>query len=96
MRSWTRGYDIYLPKQIVSWHYSASQKSDASPHHWNVIEDKIASPLSSYALEKLGQLVRNEIAGEYGLGNARTVQDWIEFSGVDFFNKTFNERKFND
>jgi len=30
--------------------------------------------------------------GAYGLGSVRTVQDYIEFSGVDYFNKKASGR----
>lgn len=96
LRSWTNGYDIYLPKEIISWHFGAVENSKASPHHWDVIDKAVADPLAAVSLKKLEPLVKNEISGVYGLGNKRTMEQWIDFSGVDFFNKKLNERKFHD
>ena len=96
IRSWTRGYDIYLPKQITGWHYSGSGDAKPAPHHWDVIEEKIASPMHVKAFEKLARLMQGQIEGEHGLGSVRTVQEWMDFSGVDFINRKFNERKFHD
>lgn len=94
IRSWTRGYDIYLPKETMAWHYSATAESKASPHHWDVLSESSAT-LNGKAFDKLAKLMQGQVQGPYGLGAERTVQEWMEFSGVDFINKKFNERNFN-
>jgi hypothetical protein len=94
IRSWTRGYDIYLPKENMAWHYSGTEESKASPHHWDVLEEKSAE-LNNIAFNKLARLMQGQVEGIYGLGTERTVQEWMDFSGVDFINKKFNERNFN-
>jgi len=96
IRSWTRGYDIYLPKQVVAWHYGSTIGAAAAPHHWDVIDEKIASPMHHRAMSKLDKIMRGDITGMYGLGTERTLEQWMEFSGVDYANKKFNERNFHD
>ena len=85
LRSFTHGYNVYLPKQIVAWHYSSNTPS---PHHWVVNEESKVNVLSNNAYKRSKELITGELSGQYGLGNVRTMNDWLEFTGIDYFNKT--------
>jgi hypothetical protein len=84
LRSFTHGYNVYLPKQIVAWHYSSNTPS---PHHWVVNEQSKVNVLSSNAYKRSKELITGELNGQYGLGNVRNMNDWLEFTGIDYFNK---------
>ena len=84
LRSFTHGYDVYLPKQIVAWHYSSNTPS---PHHWVVNEQSTVNILSNNAYKRSKELITGELTGKYGLGSIRTINDWLEFTGIDYFNK---------
>jgi hypothetical protein len=85
LRSFTQGYDVYLPKQIVAWHFSSN---NPSPHHWKVNEESRVHHLSNNAYQRSKELITGELKGKYGLGSVRSMDDWLQFTGIDYFNKT--------
>lgn len=96
LRTFTNGYDIFTPSQIVAWHYSASGENKSSPHHWLVNEENIVLNLNNASYLRSEQLIKNKIEGIYGLGKKRTLEDWSILSGVDFFKHTITDIEVND
>ena len=84
LRSFTHGYNVYLPTQIVAWHYSSKTPSH---HHWVVNDDSDVNVLNNNAYKRSKELITKELTGKYGLGSVRTINDWLEFTGIDYFNK---------
>lgn len=92
-RVWTAGYDIYSPTQLSVYHLYTR---DDQPHVW---DDKKTFD-DTDALNKVKQILQFEdekslpIAAnvkenieKYGLGKKRTLQQFLDFAGIDPKNK---------
>ena len=85
IRSYTKGYDIFTPSQIVAWHRSHPK---TPKKHYNNNPEEIAQTKHRHAIDRLIMLIEgNGDLGKYGVGNIRTVDQYAEFAGVDFKNK---------
>lgn len=84
VRSYTKGYDIYLPKHIVSWH---RVHPGPNKKHFNTFPEEFASRRHAVAMGRLKKLFEGEDLGKYGLGTERTLEQYEEFAGVDFKTK---------
>jgi hypothetical protein len=88
IRSYTHGYDIYTPSQIVAWHRAHTSASGIKKHFSNNPVE-IAEAKHRRAIERLIMLVEgNGDLGRYGSGNIRTVDQYAEFAGIDFKTRT--------
>lgn len=85
IRSFTKGYDIYLPTQIVAWHRA---HPTTNKKHFNTFSSEIAAKKHSVAINRLQKLLLNEDLGKYGLGKVRTLEEYENFSRIDFKNRT--------
>lgn len=91
VRSYTSGYDLFVPDEILVWHMN---HSDGGPRrHWekgaSVVESK-----NTLAFEQLRKLLYCDpdgsdarSLGRYGLGSVRSRRDYEIFSGFDLTNK---------
>ena len=84
IRSFTNGYDIYNPNKFVIWH-SKYRFSDRK-RHWNTFNEQIVSQMQIANNQKYQKIIRNEIEGIHGLGTKRNLEDWKNYSGIDFIN----------
>jgi hypothetical protein len=93
IRSFTKGYDTYLPDQIVSWH-----RAHPGPNkkHFNTFPEAFGNRRHGVAMERLRMLIEGGDLGKYGLGTERTLQQYEEFSGVDFKTQTVIEKNWLD
>jgi hypothetical protein len=85
LRSFTHGYNLYHPHKIILWHYY-TRKDQVK--HWT--DHKDWSKLSSRAHDRLNCLLgRNNKydLGKYGLGTCRTLEDYQNYSGIDYKRK---------
>jgi hypothetical protein len=88
IRSYTHGYDLYTPSQIVAWHRAHTPTSGIKKH-FNNNPEEIANAKHRRAIERLKMLVEgNGDLGRYGSGNTRTVDQYAEFAGIDFKTQT--------
>jgi len=88
IRSYTHGYDMYTPSQIVAWH----RTHNAVPKkHYNTAPSEEASQRHRKAIERLRMLIEGGDLGKYGLGNQRTLQQYGEYAGIDFINKRLTD-----
>jgi hypothetical protein len=93
-RTWTAGYDIYSPTEVVVYHlYTRSDQ----PHVWddkkNFIDtDALAKVKYLMNLQDGSQLndvpeyLKDNI-DKYGMGKKRTLQQYYDFAGIDVANK---------
>jgi len=93
VRSYTHGYDMFHPHELVIWHATMREErsgmlkwdDDAKRgvDWWNK---------QSTARAKIRQLFRTEDNGfdltGYDLGNVRTIQQYEEYAGLNFKNKS--------
>jgi hypothetical protein len=84
LRSYTKGYDVYLPDQIVSWHRSHPKPNKK---HYNTFPDDVQTQYHRRAMQRLKQLIAGDIPEKYALGTVRTLEDYKNFSGIDVLNK---------
>jgi hypothetical protein len=84
IRSYTKGYDIYTPSQIVAWHRS---HNSVPKKHYNNNPEEIAHKKHKYAVNRLKILVEGGDLGEYGAGSIRTIEDYENFAKINFKNK---------
>lgn len=92
IRSFTHGYDIMTPSEIVAWH-RAHPKKELNKKHFDVFGEQIAKEKHNKAMERLRKLIEGEELGKYGLGSVRTLKEYENHTGLDFANKRVNESK---
>ena len=82
VRSFTHGYNLYHPHKIILWHYYGRKDQ---PKHWT--DNKDWGELGKVAKSRLNCLLgRNNDykLGKYGLGKVRTLEDFQNYSGIDY------------
>ena len=91
LRSYTHGYDLFDPNQIVAWHRGHPQ---ANRKYWNDDAHKDSAEKHNIGVRRLRLLTDgdpdNEL-GQFGLGKERTLDDYYQFSGIDCINKTISD-----
>lgn len=94
VRFWTHGFDFFAPYEHIIWHL---WKREHRPLFW---ENKPASETLLKSQQRLRFLVGTETdvpedclteLDLYGLGSHRTMQEYEQFSGVDFRQLTVSE-----
>jgi hypothetical protein len=93
IRAWTSGWDLYQIPNIPIYHlyYSSSLR----PLHWDKEDDKDRQlrwfELRDISSKRLCDLLFNQKnLGKYGLGSVRSLNDFAEFSGINYLDKTIN------
>ena len=89
LRSFTNGYDIYNPNKFVVWH--SKYRFPDRKRHWNTFDEQIVGRMQAANNQRYQKIIRNELEGIYGLGSKRTLEDWKNYSGIDFINDTASE-----
>ncbi len=88
LRSFTHGYELFLPDEIVAWHMHFP---NAPRRHWEhgeaVIKEK-----NRVAFERLRQLAYTSGTGQdklgrYGLGFRRSLSEYESYAGIDLTKK---------
>lgn len=89
VRAFTHGWDIYHPVDIPVYHIY----KDDRKRHWN--EDKNTGRSEAWVMldrecnQRMHRLLYDRAPlGIYGLGFKRTLEEFAEFSGIDYINKT--------
>ncbi len=83
VRSYTWGYDFFLPSEVVVWHM---MHESAPRRHWEHGEE-VVQARNREALDRLHRLIyadEGHSFGPYGLGQARTLRDYEIYAGFDF------------
>lgn len=84
LRSYTNGYDIYTPSQIVAWHRT---HNSVPKKHYNTVSKSESSERHRIAMIRLKKLIEGGDLGKYGLGSKRTLAQYEEFAGIDLKNR---------
>lgn len=94
VRLWTNGYDIFHPNKILIWHRATQNRPmdhQVIPGYERRIElsaKRCQALLSRLQCDDPAVTIDLE---KYGLGSVRTLQEYEEWSGVDFMNQTFSD-----
>lgn len=100
-RAFTHGWEVYHPPGTYLYHYyHEPHKGETRILHWDDRRDwrdlqRLSRARYNYLLA--GVVTENSTEAmvdieKYGLGTARTLRDFEEFTGIDFKNKTVSER----
>lgn len=84
VRSYTWGYDLFLPTEVVVWHMD--HRKGPPRRHWEHGEDVVRSR-TAVAYERLNRLLYSgeaEPLAPYGLGHVRSLFDYEIYAGFDF------------
>ena len=98
VRFFTYGYDIYTPHRVFVVHNYKDSQSDPKHMSWSVNEQRERSDSTTESVKRLKILLGYKHDGfddknvlevhqsKYGLGDRRTLEQAIKFSGVDTVN----------
>jgi hypothetical protein len=87
IRSYTSGYDMFYPHRVIIWHQYTRA---GATRHWDDYSgwnDQNEGSHSRYR-QLVGQADKTIDFGKYDIGTERSLQDYIEFSGINVSNKT--------
>jgi len=77
VRAFTYGYSLFHPHIVIAWHeYTRKNR----PKHWD--DDKNWWKKDSYSKSHYLNVFSNYDV--YGIGKQKTIEDYIEFSGIHF------------
>lgn len=91
LRSFTHGYDLFDPNQIVCWHRLHPQ-ANRKYRHDNSVEK--CKRMHDRAISRLQLLMQGDPDNEldrFGLGVQRSLQDYAQLTGIDCENKTLTD-----
>jgi hypothetical protein len=99
LRAWTNGYSIFHIDNVPVYHHyndpNVPLYDRLTP--WadkQIIEKKVTDrwyELEDMAKRRLINLVTNQNLGIYSLGKIRTLQQYAEWSGIDYLNRQLSE-----
>ncbi|MEM6462751.1 MAG: GlcNAc-transferase family protein [Pseudomonadota bacterium] len=89
LRSYSHGYDLFLPDEMVVWHMYHTEKPPR--RHWEN-GPQVVQVKNEIAFERLKKLAYTgdgpaPSLGRYGLGPHRSLADFEVFSGMDLKNR---------
>jgi len=97
IRAFTHGYDLFHPHKVVGWH---EYTREGKPKHWD--DHRTWVDRNSRSYERYRELFSidthqyyPEEFGRFGLGEERTLHDYITYSGVDVTNKRVQQYTLN-
>ena len=94
VRYYTSGYNLYHPNKLIFYHYY-TRKNEKK--HWS--DHKNWSSYSSKAHKRLNCLLGRNAdfdLGEYGLGTKRSLEDWKNYSGIDYKSNSLHQGVLNN
>jgi hypothetical protein len=88
LRTYTHGYDIYLPDELQVWHLDYANYPDGHRHKvWEAKSNRWQAERTDLMIRRLHALVygRGDARqlGRYGPGSVRSIADWARFAGLD-------------
>lgn len=94
LRLWTDGYNIFhVPEIPLYHHYGRDYRTTAwgdqyieSRRHMKWYEHDVLSK------ERLRKLVTGQLSGRYSLGNHRSLEDYIRWTGINYHTRMLDQR----
>ena len=101
LRAYTHGWDMWHTPGMMLYHlYAAEENRDIRVQHWEeTVDTQRLQPwktLDDHSQNRLSEIVTGKLSGAYGLGKARSLNDFKEFSGIDYVNKTLSPKAFGE
>lgn len=100
VRAYTRGWDIFHPIWIPLYHQYKNKKVEYLSQHWHKSIDNKRSLSSEHLKNRTIERINRLFYGDgmkgsiYGLGDSRTLDEFISFSGIDYKNKIIKKIEF--
>jgi hypothetical protein len=99
LRAYTHGWDLFhIPKLPVYHYYDTGNIEIKRARHWAEEDDSERSErwweFNNRANFRMTDIVHGKDFGVYGLGKQRTIQQYAEFSGIDYINKTLQPKAY--
>ena len=97
VRAYTRGWDIFHPTWVPLYHLYKEANMPHETHHWYGEVDAQRAFNSAYLTQRaklrLNRLLCGDgLPGAYGLGQVRSLDEFIAFSGIDYKQKAITDR----
>jgi len=95
-RAYTHGYSLFHPHRVLAWHeYTRNYREkhwDDHPNWTTLNQNSIKRVKALLGIDniKCTPCVENQLKG-YGLGNKRTLQDYENYIGVRFINRSVQQ-----
>jgi len=88
LRTFTHGYDIYLPDEVQVWHLDYKNYPDGYRHKvWEVKSSQWQNERTELMIRRLQALVYGKgdvrTLGRYGPGSERSIAEWGAAAGLD-------------
>jgi len=95
LRLWTHGYNIFHTCDLPIYHQYVGKYRTK---HWadKMIEPHMQTKWHEYSnngKNRANRVTTGKELGIYGLGNERTLQQYIDFSGLDYINQVYTDKK---
>lgn len=89
-RAFTHGYDIVTPTRFVVWHLYASGRSFKHIRRHHVWQDfpELWQEMDAISKTEYQSIFTDRRISDDALGTERTLEEFEEFTGLDFANKT--------
>jgi len=87
IRAYTHGWDIWHPNAVPLYHLYKKRVEGEAPLHWDTKFDEQRQEkwrdLRRRSHARLARLITGELSGAYGLGSERSMDDYLEFAGLE-------------
>jgi hypothetical protein len=98
IRLYTHGYDLWHPVQPPFYHLYNNVEQSIRPTQWTATHDTQRKTrwwqYEDMSVARQQALYTGEPLGVFGLGTQRTLQDFAEFSGIDYRTRTIAPRAY--
>jgi hypothetical protein len=97
LRLYTHGWDIFHTPHLPVYHLYETSANPTRPKHWDKTENEARAEKWNELSAKAELRLRNILffgrdCGVYNLGSKRSIFDYAKQFGIDYFNKTIEER----
>lgn len=100
LRAYTHGWDVFhVPKVPVYHYYDTGPEIEVKRvRHWADEEDEKRNTrwwdFNNRAEKRMVGILEGKNFGVYGLGTARTLEDYAEFCGIDYKNRVIHPKAY--
>lgn len=94
-RAYTHGFDLVMPMAPFVWHlyHSGQPFYKTRRHHVWADYPELWSTMDVESKEEYQRIFKNRVIGPEGLGSERTLEEYEEFSGLNFKTGTITQVK---
>jgi hypothetical protein len=97
LRLWTHGYNLFHPKQLPLYTYYGNEYRKVV---WGDNDLEKNRPVKWWQYDKnskehLAKVVSGQDVGKYGMGWARTIEQYRDWTGIDYLTRTVDPKATN-